>query len=1301
MSGESASKDSASERFSYIQRDEIDKVNELFINRVVEEKKCAAFVLRGQKGIGKTRFIHEFVGHLIEIPEFRTKGIEFNKDTDFFVHSCQQSESSKYAPFIDIKQSIEDDMAKKTVLVRFMFVIFSFFQIYDVIDALKKFSSAFRGKYFNDEQVQLSRKEGKLFQKYLKAFKNRTKRRPVVIYIQNVQWLDNYSMILIRALIEQELWGMIVLEEDDSDFINKDTREKINKLVKQEKILPIILKPLPRGFEKEVLESYFCPDLFSVSELDFIYTLSDGCPGKLKRLVEDWEKRALIFKQGPVYNKVPDFRDQIRPPVDQMMDLVISSLQDGIIQEREKYLIERYANNLGISSETVSNMIHIVKESKKLGYEIKNNVPGFLSDQAFLAQQDNGDKSIIEFIPIKDVEHTIININDIHDDHIINSRDITVTDKGILVIYDFFNGVPLQEWYKKIYDSRILEILESAQQILQGLAILHEKGYIHGYINPSSIARTSEGIYCLLGLDLSKSSISELSQKRDFIHYLSPEQIDNNKPNKTSDVFSFGVILYEWLTKSLPFPGHNRKEIKRSYKQVLFDRETSIAKPLQTFLEKCLQIEPSSRYSDAGEVKKELEGLIESIKYRINEDSVEDYCHDQQIPVSTALKRLNDAGIQVAEDDLIQSVLDNYRISKNKLEQIMLKAEHDNHEKKRPPIAYAAAFLFIIALLAGLEIWGRSAETVPETIVIDKVSVKSPEKTTLDADADELEYLFMDELSQSSNLNVLTPEEFVIRYGRKKYPAFNIKAQVKSSSVDKTLIFQFQSYRNARPFLWVKRYDEEKTHFSYAHASNLLTGGIRNLVLDALQKRDIPTRTSTTFTQSWDAFDSFYQGEQAWNKLNVTQAHNFYSTALEIDDSFVLAKLRLAQVLRFQGSTSSAQSYIRDIDSSLSQLSRMDSLKARALQARLNGDLRGEIDILLKIYNECPTRKETSFDVAEAYYELCDVSSAIRFYQRSLEIDSLFGRAHNHLAYCYSHLGDHKNALKHFKIYLELDKTANAWDSMGDGYMAAGKLDSAAGAKLRGIELDPQLSYLYGSLSYIYLRMGDYQQALDCAQDYIEYSLTDDNKASGFFRKAIIYFHMNQLDSAIMFCDSSLETSDADDIVSRNNDAHWLRGVLYFNMEQYARARQELYDFQELVEAYDINATNYRMNLFKYMLHLKALLCVHENDYEGLFQCIAFFDSQIKTKVKDHTSPFDLAFFNTFFGKIFLEIERTNLARKRFEMALDYNPNYALAHYYLSRVYEHTGDAENQQKCDDRFQELWTADAARAKLVDL
>jgi tetratricopeptide (TPR) repeat protein len=45
---------------------------------------------------------------------------------------------------------------------------------------------------------------------------------------------------------------------------------------------------------------------------------------------------------------------------------------------------------------------------------------------------------------------------------------------------------------------------------------------------------------------------------------------------------------------------------------------------------------------------------------------------------------------------------------------------------------------------------------------------------------------------------------------------------------------------------------------------------------------------------------------------------------------------------------------------------------------------------------------------------------------------------------------------------------------------------------------------------------------------------------------------------------------------------------------------------------------------------------------------------------------FDVAFFNTEFGRLFLETNHLDLAKERFLKALKFNPGYTLAHYYLS-----------------------------------
>jgi hypothetical protein len=85
------------------------------------------------------------------------------------------------------------------------------------------------------------------------------------------------------------------------------------------------------------------------------------------------------------------------------------------------------------------------------------------------------------------------------------------------------------------------------------------------------------------------------------------------------------------------------------------------------------------------------------------------------------------------------------------------------------------------------------------------------------------------------------------------------------------------------------------------------------------------------------------------------------------------------------------------------------------------------------------------------------------------------------------------------------------------------------------------------------------------------------------------------------------------------------------------------------------------------------------------------FDGAIKNKVKDHTSTFDLAFFNTSFGELFLlpQINKPEFAEKRFLMALDFNPNYAFAHYHLWKLYQSEGKTELATVYLKKFRDTW------------
>ena len=162
---------------------------------------------------------------------------------------------------------------------------------------------------------------------------------------------------------------------------------------------------------------------------------------------------------------------------------------------------------------------------------------------------------------------------------------------------------------------------------------------------------------------------------------------------------------------------------------------------------------------------------------------------------------------------------------------------------------------------------------------------------------------------------------------------------------------------------------QETIPLIFADPSVLLKGSIASFTRKILSEMNKTGIKVSTFTDRWEAFEKFFLGEKAWKKLEITKAENLFRSSLVYDPTFVLAKLRLAQVLLFSGSTLEARDLMNNIEPHKHELSRLDSLRVEAVHARLAGDVFDEINILQDIYNRFPSRKEYALDVAEAFYE--------------------------------------------------------------------------------------------------------------------------------------------------------------------------------------------------------------------------------------------------------------------------------------------------------------------------------------------
>lgn len=200
--------------------------------------------------------------------------------------------------------------------------------------------------------------------------------------------------------------------------------------------------------------------------------------------------------------------------------------------------------------------------------------------------------------------------------------EIDETEDGqMFIAMAYYDGETLR---KKLESGPIgvEKAINIAIQVANGLAAAHEQGIVHRDIKPANIIITKEGFVKIVDFGLAKLAGATRITKNNITMgtpaYMSPEQVTGQEVNHQSDIWSLGVILYELLTKQLPFSAEY--EIAMLYTIVnenpvpVSQLNTTVPVELERIINKTLEKQVENRYASMEELLADLNKCQLSLK---------------------------------------------------------------------------------------------------------------------------------------------------------------------------------------------------------------------------------------------------------------------------------------------------------------------------------------------------------------------------------------------------------------------------------------------------------------------------------------------------------------------------------------------------------------------------------------------------------------------------------------------------------------------------------------------------------------
>ncbi|MGA2075584.1 MAG: protein kinase [Terriglobia bacterium] len=176
----------------------------------------------------------------------------------------------------------------------------------------------------------------------------------------------------------------------------------------------------------------------------------------------------------------------------------------------------------------------------------------------------------------------------------------------LLMVMEFVQGTSLEEKLKS-GALPVQDAIDYASQVLSALGYAHAQGVIHRDIKPANMMLTPENVVKLMDFGIAKSKtdrkLTMTGTTMGSLYYMPPEQVQGLALDHRSDLYSFGVSLYEMVTGSRPFKGQSDYDLMVAQLQKAplppIDIQPELPKTLNDIIMTALEKDPANRFQSA------------------------------------------------------------------------------------------------------------------------------------------------------------------------------------------------------------------------------------------------------------------------------------------------------------------------------------------------------------------------------------------------------------------------------------------------------------------------------------------------------------------------------------------------------------------------------------------------------------------------------------------------------------------------------------------------------------------------------